>query len=90
MTRRSYAICYREIVEDIAAWLAGSRSGAFAEPRPGPHPGTCCLADHRLPPERIRPRGAAPIGRLFGGLCCAVMMTGTALRHTRIGDPVLF
>lgn len=28
--------------------------------------------------------------RLAGELCCAAMITGTALRHTRIGDPVLF
>jgi hypothetical protein len=27
---------------------------------------------------------------LSGGLCCAAMISGTALRHTRIGDPVLF
>jgi hypothetical protein len=27
---------------------------------------------------------------LPGGLGCAAMITGTALRHTRIGDPVLF
>ncbi|MFF0000530.1 hypothetical protein [Streptomyces avermitilis] len=26
---------------------------------------------------------------LSGGLRCAVMTTGTALRHTRIGDPAL-
>ena len=27
---------------------------------------------------------------LLGGLGCEAMNTGTALRHTRIGDPVLF
>jgi hypothetical protein len=40
--------------------------------------------DRRLPVLDLRGRPSS------GGLGCAAMNTGTALRHTRIGDPVLF
>ncbi|CUW33233.1 hypothetical protein TUE45_pSRTUE45c_0601 (plasmid) [Streptomyces reticuli] len=58
--------------------------------RPGPMPGLAKLEVLALIILAHRTVTCVLASAWSGGLRCAIMITGTALRHTRIGDPVLF